>query len=329
MPATYSVYGLGLRVNLPIAGLGGLAAAKQIDVCMSLGSMPPHLKANLDAPLRECYVSPELDECGEPEWRVFRLLESGDFRFVYSDGTIIVVDAQGSRVWATWPVTASVEDTATYLLGPILGLVLRLRGITCLHASAVAIGDQAIALVGPSGAGKSSTAAAFARLGYAVLAEDVAALSDHGDRFKVQPAYPRVRLWPAAVQSLFGSADALPRITPGWDKRFLDLNGRGFRFQRDPLPLAAVYLLGDCSAGQAMPIVETVSPKEGLMTLVSDTYATRYLDRSQRAQEFDLLGRLVAKVPLRRVNPRADMARIPELCEAILADFQRLTPCAV
>ena len=99
--------------------------------------------------------------------------------------------------------------------------------------------------------------------------------------------------------------------------------------ETDPLPLAAVYLLGDCSAGQAMPIVETVSPKEGLMTLVSDTYATRYLDRSQRAQEFDLLGRLVAKVPLRRVNPRADMARIPELCEAILADFQRLTPCVV
>ena len=94
---------------------------------------------------------------------------------------------------------------------------------SCLHASAVAIEGRAVAIVGPSGAGKSSTAAAFARLGYPVLSDDIVALTGDGQRFHVQPAYPRVRLWPSAVTSLFGSRDALPRIVPDWEKRYLPL----------------------------------------------------------------------------------------------------------
>jgi dephospho-CoA kinase len=58
-----------------------------------------------------------------------------------------------------------------------------LRGVVCLHASAVAIGDEAIALLGPAGSGKSTTAAAFAERGYSVLAEDVVTLDDRGDHF--------------------------------------------------------------------------------------------------------------------------------------------------
>jgi hypothetical protein len=36
-----------------------------------------------------------------------------------------------------------------------------------------------------------------------------------------------------------------------------------------------------------------------------------------------LLTRVLNNVPLRRVTPHADPARIPELCETILNDFSR------
>ena len=75
------------------------------------------------------------------------------------------MDRHGTKLWASWPSHSSVEEAATYLLGPVLGLLLRFRGVTCLHASAVAIGDSVIAFVGAEGAGKSTTAAAFARPG--------------------------------------------------------------------------------------------------------------------------------------------------------------------
>ena len=328
MTCSCLVYGLGVDVNVPIAGLAGLQAPEQVDVRMSLGSMPPFLAAVSLDEWREYFVSSDLDEHGEPSNRYWRLSSGDYFRIAYRDGTVIVVNAQGSHVWATWPESATVEDTATYLLGPTLGFVLRLRGITCLHASAIAIDDRAIALVGPSGSGKSATAAAFARLGCPVLTDDVLALMDEGVFFKVQPAYPRVRLWPPSVEALFGAVDALPLITPGWDKRFLDLNGRHYRFQHEPLPLAAIYLLDARSADPVAPRIEAVGAREGLMSLVANTYTTYLLDKPMRAKEFELLGRLVERVPLRRVTPSADFERISELCDLITDDCLHLASCA-
>src|SRR5262249_22183040 len=152
----------------------------------------------------------------------------------------------------------TLEDTATYLLGPVLGFILRLRGVTCLHASAVAICDQAIAILGPAGAGKSTTAASFARAGYKVLTDDIVALDERGDAFLVQPAYPRVRLWSESVNALFGTEDALPLLTPTWDKRYLDLQANISCFQEHPLPLAAIYLLDKRSSDPAAPFIEAV-----------------------------------------------------------------------
>lgn len=326
MSTKCSVYGLGLEVNVPIAGLAGLPTVKNVDVSITLGSLPNGLGVVADAAL--CHVSAIQNARGEPELLIYRLPGSRHYRFDYRDGTIVIVDAAGSRVWATWADGATIEDTATYLLGPILGFVLRLRGVTCLHASAVAVGDQAIALLGPAGAGKSSMAAAFARLGKPVLTDDVAALQSLGDGFSVQPAYPRVRLWPDSTISQFGSEDALPRIVPNWDKRYLDLNGPGYRFQREPLPLAAIYYLDERSPRPDMPKLEPLARKPALMLLVANTYASYLMDKSKRAREFELLGQLIQCTPLRRVTPSANSARIGEVCELILDDVRQFTLCA-
>lgn len=320
-----SAFGLGLHTNLPLAGLSGLQAAHREDVRISLGAMPAFLAVPSCAEWQEYYVSPELEEDGQPGVRVWRLSGGGYFRIGYHDGTVIAVNAQGSRVWASWPEGATVEDTATYLLGPTVGFVLRLRGITCLHASAVVVEDRAIALVGPAGSGKSTTAAVFARLGHPVLTDDVLALVDQGGRFMAQPAYPRVRLWPESVAGLFGSEGALPRITPGWDKRYLDLNDRRFGFQHDPLPLAAIYFLDEDRDYSAPTRIEAVTAQEGLMSLVANTYANYLLDKPMRAREFEVLGRLAERVPLRRLISGADFARLPELCRLIAADSMQVT----
>jgi hypothetical protein len=95
--------------------------------------------------------------------------------------------------------------------------VLRLRGVICLHASAVNINDRSVIFVGSEGAGKSTMAAAFARQGFFVLSDDIVALSEYGREFRALPACPRVNLWPDSVEILYGSREALPRITAGWE----------------------------------------------------------------------------------------------------------------
>ena len=189
------------------------------------------------------YSGTNANDHGQPTLTVCKLDDGAWFHLRYADGTEFLVDRPGKRLWATWQEPLTVEDTATYLLGPVMGFVLLLRGTHALHASAINVGGHAIAIVGPAGAGKSTTAAAFAKLGYGVLAEDVITLAREGGELMVQPAYPCIRLWPASVAALFGAPDALPLLTPNWDKRYLDLAGDDgrYQFQSDASPLRAIY----------------------------------------------------------------------------------------
>jgi hypothetical protein len=230
------------------------------------------------------------------------------------------VGRSGRDVWMDWPETSTLEDAATYLMGPVLGFVLRLRGMVSLHASAVAIGDRAIALVGEGGAGKSTTAAAFACLGYAVLCDDLVPLADQTGHFLAQPAYARVNLWPDSVRALFGSEEALPRITPTWEKRFLALDQNGHRFETRPLPLVVVYILNSRDSSSVEVSFETLTAPSALITLVRNTYVNYLLDAGMRRQEFEVLSRLVAAVPVRSARLPDDPSRLREFCEAIAAD---------
>ena len=313
-----SIYGLGVISNRAIPGVPPSTIASE-DVRICFGSLPAWLDEVTGMQVETSYVADYKSECGEPALRVFRVLDGNYYRFCYADETEFLVDKTGAEVWAKWCEPLTLEDTATYLLGPVMGFVMLLRGVVCLHASAVAIGDEAIALLGPAGSGKSTTAAAFAERGYRILAEDVVTLDDRGDYFLVRPGYPCIRLWPAAVKALYGSETHLPKLTPNWDKCYLDLSDN---FQKEPLRLAGIYHLTERRQDAAAPLVEALDRAEALMSLVANTYATKLMDKQMRAREFELLTRVVNHVALRRVTPHADTAYIPELCTRILSDFQ-------
>jgi hypothetical protein len=316
-----SIYGLGVVANKTIPGVPPSPTAAD-DVRVSFGSLPSWLH-EVDQ-IETSYVTQYKDECGTPALRVFRVLDGKYYRFCYADRTEFVVDRNGFEIWASWIEPLTLEDTSTYLLGPIMGFVMLLRGVVCLHASAVAIGDNAIALLGPAGAGKSTTAAAFSDLGYSVLAEDVVTLDDRGNHFLVRPAYPCIRLWPSSVKALYGTETHLPRLTPNWDKRYLDLTQRPEQFQQKSLPLAAIYQLGERRDDPQAPSVEPLDRAEGMMSLVANTYATKLMDKQMRRREFEVLTRVLNNVPLRRVTPHTDPARIPELCDSIVSDFESI-----
>jgi hypothetical protein len=315
-----SIYGLGVLANRIIPGVPSSRKAT-VDLQISFGSLPSWLQEASTTQVETSYVSEYFDESGQPVLRVFRVLEGQYYRFCYADQTEFLIDAAGSEIWANWVEPLTLEDTSTYLLGPIMGFVMLLRGVVCLHASAIAINDQAIAIVGPAGSGKSTTAAAFSTRGHSVLAEDVVTLDDRQDHFLVRPAYPCIRLWPASVKALYGTESHLPKLTPNWDKCYLDLTQRPEQFQPQSLKLAAIYLLASRVDTPAAPFIETLDKSEGLMSLVANTYATKLMDKQMRAREFELLTRVLNSVPLRRVTPHASTLRIPNLCDHILDDF--------
>lgn len=321
----YQVYGLQLLADRAIPGLvcQPAAATNQWQIC--LGSMPAGFEASERSAAEYLYVSNSRSDDGHPTWKICRLAKKNYLRFRFYDGTDFVIDRHGRRIWATWPEPLTLEDTTTYLLGPVLGFVLRLMGTTCLHASAVAIGNRAVAFVGSPGSGKSTTAAAFAKHGFAMLSDDIVALSERAGYFVAQSGYPRLNLWPDSASAICGSADALPRITPTWDKRYLDLGGDSRRFQPQPLRLAAVYFFGARSDDHGAAFVDSLPVHRGLIELIGNTYANHLLDQRQRAKEFTVLGRLANTLRLRRLIPKADPSHLPQLCRAILDDVRRVT----
>jgi hypothetical protein len=324
LPVSHVVYGLRIATNLPVPGVPVRSGSDHIDVWIRLKEEAAPATVFSDAPGDFFYTSPNSGAKDESVLCVSILPCGKYFGFFYNDGARFAIDREGREVWADWPENYTLEDACTYLMGPVIAFVLRLRGITCLHASAIAVDDRAIVLFGLAGAGKSTTAAAFALSGFSVLSDDVAVLADQGERFLVQPGYPRVNLWPDSVRTLFGSGDALPRITPTWDKRYLALDRAGRQFQSEPLPMGAIYILGEREAELTVPVIEDLAGHEALATLVANTYVNYLLDADMRAREFDVLGRVLAGVPVRRVRPTADPSKVFALCEAIAADARQL-----
>ena len=317
-PSFYSAFGLRLRTDRPIPGPVPDAPPGRVDTRIWFAAAPP--SDARDSSPDTWYRSPFL-EAGGPAVTVSRVAGGAYVLWRYSDGTEFVIDRGGRDIWARWTDSSTLEDTATYLLGPILGFVLRLRGVTCLHASAVEVDGRAVAFVGPPYAGKSTTAAAFARLGCRILSDDVVPIEDERDVVHVHAAYPQIRLWPDSVALLYGSAEALPRLTPNWDKRVLaaDVGATG---AVAPLPLGAVYVLGQRGADNGKQPVERIAPADALLALVANTYVSYLDDPAARGREFRTLGTVAAAVPVRRATPPADAAALPAFCERILDDVQ-------
>jgi hypothetical protein len=322
---SYSTYGLSLHSDICLPGLlehSSLTDGKSI--LFSSGTQPEWVSEALQLESRIVRSLPEEPETGDPEFVLTEYGQEAFHQLAYTDGTRFVVDGSATKIWGQYTPPLTLEDLATYLLGPVLGFVLRRRSVTALHASTVSINGAAVVLCGAAGAGKSTTAAAFALRGTPVLCEDISALAETNERFWVLPGYPRVCLWPDAGEKLFGSAEALPRLTPTWEKCYLPLVGAKAQFEAKPRPLLAVYFLMPRVADASAPQMEEIVPREAVLELVQNTYMNAVLTRQQRAAEFDLLGRLAKRVAFRRVFPHSDAARLGALCDLIQADAASL-----
>jgi hypothetical protein len=321
MMYAYQVYGLSCVSDVAIPGLPPLAGKTgNHDVVFSFNPAPPvwvkkarRLRASL------YYTRPELVE--NPPYSIRSLGGGTYFELSYSDGTQFLLGGAGECVWGTYPPHLTINDFAVYLRGPIMGFLLQRRKTRTLHASALSIGGHAVVLCGPKESGKSTAAAAFSLRGISILTEDIAVLRKRDGVTQVAPGYPWICLWPEATEAVIGRSDALPRLTPTWEKCFLQLENK---FQRTSQPLGAVYLLSARTPSLNAPRIEKMTAQQAIVELLQNTYMNWLLDREQRAAEFDFLANLVTEVPVRRIVPHTDPARIGELCDLVLADVENL-----
>ncbi|MGA2262696.1 MAG: hypothetical protein ABSH28_14835, partial [Acidobacteriota bacterium] len=141
---------------------------------------------------------------------------------------------------------AKLEFAPTVLVGYVLGYVLYLRGVLCLHGSVLERGGRAIAVLGEHGAGKSTIAAALVQRGALLLSDDLVVIPRTERGVFVEPGCAGMRLESAAVAQLLGSEAGLARV-PYLNKLLWDFSGRmdtsDQRFCLRATPLDALYVL--------------------------------------------------------------------------------------
>jgi hypothetical protein len=294
-----------------------------LDLKIWFDRVPAWLNATLTSPQTVRYTSPYLDDHGRPALVVWLSANGAFYRFHYAEGIDYVLSRDGTRLWVLWSKTTTESDIFSYLLGPIMGFILRVRGGVCLHASAVTVNGRAVLFVGDAGAGKSTIAMAMGRLGYPIMSDDIVPIYQLAGLTYAQSGYPRVRLRQPSLPMLSDLNGQLPplRKPEGKGRLHFDLTSEGYQFQSDPLPIGALYLLAQRDEHPHAPRVEPMSPVDGLMDLVANTYVTRFLDTSMRAQELLELSQLVNQVAVRKVYPHQDPSRLAMLCKVVLDDI--------
>lgn len=306
----HDIYGLLVATDRPIPRLPVVGRRTPSDVRLVIGELPSRTevvgaKTDIDSGV------------------VFRD-GAGYTWFRYYDGIEFAIDSKADTVWVRWPDTLLYEDAAINLLGSVFGFLLRLRGILCLHASGVVVHDRCAVFVGPGGAGKSTLAAVFAVAGDAVVSDDVipVVVTDHA---RAIPGYPQLRLWFETVEALFGSPQALPLLTPNWNKQFLDVNDDGYTFERTARPISAIYLVERRPDGPSIPEIDALDHRSAFFDLIANTHMSPYLDRSMREREFHQVRELVLSVPVRKLRIRSDRRHLCDVRHSVLEDLTALS----
>lgn len=219
----------------------------------------------------------------------------------------------------------TAEAVRVPLLGVCMGLLLHQRGLLTLHASAVAIGDGAVAFVGAKGAGKSTTAAAFLRRGHPLVADDVVAVDyDACGVPSVFPGLTTVKLWPPSLAAVGLDPDTVPRLHGGVEKRVLRADGvPGGVPSEGPLPLRALYVLEE---GEGLAL-EPVRACDAFAEVVRHTYATRFIgptrligSAAREADHFRRCTRFLQSVPVRRLIRPNDLGGVDALVRLVEAE---------
>ena len=298
----YVVYGLRISCDRPIPGLTPLENQKA-DIHFHFISDPPVYpredKRHSEALWYESYLRDENDQPLLKIWK--RKLDEG-YCIEYSHGLAFEVDSTLSTVNVSGAERISGTEFSSFLLGPVLGILLRMKGLTCLHASAAAFAGRSLVFAGAEGSGKSTAAAIFGKNGHAVLADDIAVVEQVDGVFSVRSGCPILNLLSDSVNWMRGSEKTgTPEAEA--EKQRIVLDGKGLRFQKEDLPLGAVFIL-DAATDSSQPI-ERLSPREALVCLSAETYANRMLDSQMRAAEFVALGAVVKSIPVLRISTRA------------------------
>lgn len=182
---------------------------------------------------------------------------------------------------------------AVIIAGAVVSLHLALHGQLALHASAVEVDGQALAIVGMSGMGKSTTASLMAMAGHPLVTDDVLRVAFCGNGgVLIHRGGLESRLRPSAAE-LAELADPRRTRRTADGRLAIDLP----LTDRALLPLAACVVPQPTRTARLVSL-QRLSPATAMTTLLRFPRLSGWQEPRCLAEQFALVGDLVANVPV-------------------------------
>ena len=204
-------------------------------------------------------------------------------------------------------------------LNQVLPLALSKMGKLVFHASAVEVGDSAVAFVAESGRGKSTLAASFATGGFRLLTDDGLLVEAEGDGFLAFPSHPSIRLWKDSQEMLIPSGTETATALDFTSKvRFLA--GKDITFCDQPRPLRRVYFLGDDSAPTLL--FQRMTAAEAIIEWVKHSFLLDVEDKTLLARQFNQVSKLACQPIYYRLDYPRCFDQLTHVRQAIVEHSQ-------
>jgi hypothetical protein len=256
-------------------------------------------------------------------WYQLVTFPDGSFYILWPDLFEFLVSPDGRRITYNPLPQASRVAFETYLLSQVLSYSLLKLGYAVLHATSVIVEGEALALLGQSGYGKSSLAAAFLQAGYGVLSDDLLVLVETPKGILIAPGPPRIKLFPEIAERFLPFPINSAAMNPLTKKSVIPIPEAHSR--RAPALLRALYKLPCPSARRPRSKVRIwrLGEKAAFMELLASAFSPRMVESPRLRGQFETTARLLTMVPVRRLSYQRGLENLPQVRDAILADFRR------
>jgi hypothetical protein len=301
---TYQAYGLHIASDVPLPLPAAPAAAPDLTLYRAESREVPH-----ERPPGE-----RLAEIARPDHTIFYTLSRGARTVLRYPGLCdFVGDTRFERIAIHTHPGADEGLLPVLISGALLATHLLLRNELVLHASAVRVGDQALAFVGRSGMGKSTLATALCNQGHALVSDDLLRVDAE---LLTYPGATETRLRPSARELAHGR---------GYETADGRVATRPDDMASGPLPLAACVIPGPSREATEVT-ARRLGPAEALLRLASFPRVLGWTDKATMASGFQALADLVERVPVFAATipwgpPFAD-GGLDGLIQALNAPFQ-------
>ena len=163
------------------------------------------------------------------------------------------------------------------LLGPVIIFCLAMDGIFCFHASAVEYKNQAILFIGKSGYGKSTLADYLDKNSdgkFKRIADDIVPVTLTENTFSVLPHFPQLKL-PSNQQYSSNRPQCLR--------------------------VSSIYLLEKIDRDIDIVVIDKLSAKDSVLTLISHTVASRLFDDGLNSDHLNFCSDIANKIMFNKI----------------------------